>query len=147
MNKEIKKISWIFYSQLLQIISQFVNIIFLTRLFEPNDFGVFAVGMIIISLVNQVFILGFSAPLIQFDNHNRYYGTGWTINLIISMFVTMILILIIPIIVKNFLPEYVDYIYIYQLVSTSVLIVGLNNIGVIELYRKRQTKKLFFLCK
>lgn len=144
-NKEIKKISWIFYSQLLQIISQFVNIIFLTRLFDPNDFGVFAVGMIIISLVNQVFILGFSAPLIQFDNHNRYYGTGWTINLIISMFVTMILILIIPIIVKNFLPEYVDYIYIYQLVSTSVLIVGLNNIGVIELYRKRQTKKLFFL--
>ena len=72
-NKEIKKISWIFYSQLLQIISQFVNIIFLTRLFDPNDFGVFAVGMIIISLVNQVFILGFSAPLIQFDNHNRYY--------------------------------------------------------------------------
>ena len=145
MNKEKKRFSWVIYSQLFQIVSQLINIVFITSLFTPNDYGIFAIGMIIITIVNQLFILGFSAPLIQFDNHNKFYGTAWTFNLLVSIFVTILLISIIPTILNLFFPKYLDYVFLFQLLSVTVLISGLGNIGVIELYRKRQTNKLFYL--
>lgn len=145
MQKLLKNLSWVFYSQILQLASQFVSIYFLTRLLSPHDYGVFATGMILVALVNQFFVLGFSAPLIQFDNHEKYYGTGWTINLLVAVFVTISLILLMPAIVSSFLPDYLTYVGLYQLISTNVFIMASNNIGVIELYRNSRMKELFFL--
>ena len=143
--EEIKKIKWLILSQSTQILSQVINVVFLTRLFTPDDYGVFAIGMVIISVVNQIFILGFSAPLIQFDNHTRYYGTAWTFNLLITFIVTIILILVIPHALNYFFPLYAAYSKIFRLLTITVLISGLCNIGVIELYRERVINKLFFL--
>ena len=55
--EEIKKIKWLILSQSTQILSQVINVVFLTRLFTPDDYGVFAIGMVIISVVNQFLFL------------------------------------------------------------------------------------------
>ena len=145
MKSEIKNMSWVFYDQLAQITSQVINILILTALFSPLDFGIYAIGMIIIGVVQQVFALGFSAALIQFDDHDRYYGSAWSLNLIIAFFLTIVLVLTIPPILNLFFISFYEYRLYFQFLSLCILINGLNNVGVIELFRSRDTKKIFLI--
>jgi O-antigen/teichoic acid export membrane protein len=145
MKKEFKNVSWVLYDQIAVIVSLGINILILTKLFSPLDFGVYAIGMIIIGIVQQVFALGFSAALIQFENHNKYYGSAWSFNLTIAFTLTVLLVLFIPSILNVFFKSFLDYSYYFQLLSSCILITGLGNVGVIELFRSRDTKRIFLI--
>ena len=145
MINKFKSASWVLYDQLAQIISLIINILIITKLFSPLDFGIYAIGMIIIGIVQQVFALGFSAALIQFNNHNKYYGSAWSLNLILAFILCFSLVVFIPSLVNIFFNSFVDYVFYFQLLSCCILINALNNIGVIELFRTRETNKIFFI--
>ena len=145
MKKEFKNVSWVLFDQIAVIVSLGINILILTKLFSPLDFGVYAIGMIIIGIVQQVFALGFSAALIQFENHNKYYGTAWSFNLAIALTLTVLLVLFIPTILNIFFKSFLDYSYYFQVLSSCILINGLGNVGVIELFRSRDTKRIFLI--
>ena len=145
MISKLKSVSWVLYDQLAQIISLVINILIITKLFSPLDFGIYAIGMIIIGVVQQVFALGFSAALIQFKNHNKYYGSAWSLNLILAFVLCFSLVVFIPSIINIFFKSFVDYVFYFQLLSSCILINALNNIGVIELFRARETNKIFFV--
>lgn len=142
MIKSIKSISWAVFNQILQFVAQFANLIILSRILLPEDFAIFAIGAIIISLVMQVFAMGLSPALIQMDNHEKYYSTAWSSNMVVTFLISISLIVFFPLIINNFYSQYVEYIIYFQLLSISIIFTGLKNIGLVELYRSRNVKRL-----
>ena len=138
-------VSWAMFDQILQFIAQIINIVVLTKLLGPHDIGIFAIVMVVISLVQQAFLLGFGSALIQEDYNDSYYHTAWTSNLIVSLFLTVILILLMPLVVQSFFPEYVQYLFYFKLMSLMILVNGTKNIGVVELYKSHKVKSLVIL--
>ncbi len=139
------KFSWALGDQVLQFVGQLASIFVLTRIISPEGFGIFAIATIIISIVQQVLSLGFTQALIQFDNHKEYYSTAWTVNLIIALVVTIIVILLFPTILDLLFNKYLAYTVYFQLFSLSIFLSSLGNIGVVELYRNLDLRKLILL--
>ena len=143
--KEFFGFSWAFADQFLQLASQLINLIIITSLFTPFDFGVFGIALIIIGIANNLFSLGFSAPLIQFDNHNKYYGTAWTLNIFVSVILFLVIYFNISTIINNYFTDYSPFIFELKLMLFTLLFTSFSNIGVIELYRERKINKLLII--
>ena len=143
--KEFFGFSWAFADQFLQLASQLINLIIITSLFTPFDFGVFGIALIIIGIANNLFSLGFSAPLIQFDNHNKYYGTAWTLNIFVSVILFLVIYFNISAIINNYFTDYSPFIFELKLMLFTLLFTSFSNIGVIELYRERKINKLLII--
>lgn len=138
-------VSWAMFDQMLQFAAQIINIVVLTKLLGPHDIGIFAIVMVVISLVQQAFLLGFGSALIQEDYNDSYYYTAWTSNLILSLSLTILLIVSMPLVVQSFFPEYVQYLFYFKLMSLMILVNGTKNIGVVELYKTHKVKNLIVL--
>lgn len=121
------------------------SIIILAKLLSPADFAVFAIGAVVVGIVQQVITLGVSQALIQFDDHEKYYATAWTSNLIIAFVVTLMLIAILPSFISLLFQKYVDYSLYFQILSLSILLTGCNNIGLVELYKNQEINRLLFV--
>ncbi|MDL1974308.1 MAG: lipopolysaccharide biosynthesis protein [Deltaproteobacteria bacterium] len=94
------------YYTLLPLIYQvfrFVTAILLARILDPKDFGIIGLASIIVFYSNNLTNFGFSTALINKDEINSSETNSiFTVNLIISIFLTAIVIIFAPVIADFF---------------------------------------------
>ena len=107
----------------------FANILILVRLLTPEDFGLVAMGTIIIAFIRSFLDFGSQQLLIREQNiSNDFINTAWTVKIIQSAAIGLLLIVIAPLAASYFKePRVTEVIYFLAL---SALISGLTNIGV-----------------
>lgn len=113
----------------------FISTLILARLLLPEDFGVTAMAMLVIGLIDVFLDFGVNIALIQ--NHKatqEHYDTAWTLRLIQSIITTLIIFAIAPSAAIYFNdPRIEPVLYVMTL---SILLTGLENIGTISFQKE-----------
>ena len=86
---------WVFLTRIIQQTLSFVRTIILARLLSPNDFGLFGIALLLLSMLDTFSQPGFKTALIQKkENITDYLNTTWTVEIIRSIFIATILFLL-----------------------------------------------------
>ena len=142
--KAIFGLSWTMLEYFLLLIFQLSLLAVLARILKPEDFGIFAIGTFFSTLGNSVFAMGMGPAIIQRSgNVNDYLDTAWSANLLISLFLFLFLLLIIPTIVNYYFSNN-EAVLPSLILSSIVLISGFNNIGIVVFMKKIELKNVFF---
>ncbi|MCP4268277.1 MAG: oligosaccharide flippase family protein [Candidatus Brocadiaceae bacterium] len=135
MNHPVKTriVGGIFWSVAMRWSIKFIgliNTIILARLLLPEDFGLVAMAMLTIALLEEFTTVNTSLLLIRSqENRTDHSNTAWTVNIMQSMLVAFLLILLAPYAALYFEEQRVISI-IYVLAFVKV-IRSFNNVGII----------------
>jgi len=111
-----------------------VSTLILARLLDPADFGVIAMAMIIVGLLEILTHLGVDLALIRIDAPQREdYDSGWTLQLMISAGLAVVIFASAPLAVAIFDEPKLGP--VVQALSVRSLIQGFANIGTIDFRR------------
>jgi lipopolysaccharide exporter len=108
----------------------FARTIVLARLLFPADFGLIAMAMLVVTGLDNITQTGFQQALIQKKSDiEGCLDTAWTVTLMRNLVLCLILVLAAPLVAGFFeAPRLTD---IIRVVSLSVLLSGLANIGIV----------------
>ncbi len=108
----------------------------------PEDFGIIAMAMIVVGLVEVFSYLGVDLALIQRKEPTRdYYDTAWTINILQGALLTIFLLLVAPLIGSFFNEPRV--VPVVQVLAFRALAVGFENIGTVAFRKELDFAKDF----
>ena len=111
-----------------------VSTIILARLLTKEDFGIAAIAMIVIALLDLFRAFGFEMALIQNQESTReHYDTVWSFNIISSILLAIVLIVFSPNIAKFYNDN--RLLEIMPLLAIGVFVSGFYNVGIVN-YRK-----------
>ena len=112
----------------------FVSTLILARVLTPADFGLVAMAMSVVALMELMGAFGFDVAIIQKQNTERkHFDTAWTFNLIFSC-LTAVFLLILTIPAADFYNEPRLHLMIPAL-AFGALIQGFENVGTV-MFRK-----------
>lgn len=133
---------WMVLLKLIQRSLGLVSTIILARLLVPADFGLVAMAMSFIAILELISAFGFDMALIQNPSaERRHYDTAWTFNVLFAAVVaTMIATLAVPI--SHFYNESRLPPILYVL-AIAALVQGFENIGVVAFRKDLEFKKEF----
>ena len=139
--------SSIFWSSLRLIGARFINIlqlIILARILTPEDFGFFAVALMVYGFAEAISYIGFNQALIFIKNINKdHLNTLFVVNLIRGI-ILFLLIIIAAIPASKILNQPISYIYIFG-ISLAPVITSLHNPAIIIFQKNLNLKpELFF---
>lgn len=118
----------------------FVRIVILARLLEPNDFGLFGIALLSISILQNISITGFGDALIQRkENTADYLNAAWTMQIIRGVFLCGILILLAPLFAFFFKNPQSKI--LIQVIGANFFIESLRNIGIISFRKELEFHK------
>lgn len=121
----------------------FVGSAFLARLLMPEDFGLVAIVMVAFGFISLLFEFGVNWALIQNNNAtDEHYHTAWTIRIIQSVIITILLIIFAPFIANFYNDTRVEE--ICYILAFSTFILGLENIGTIKFQKELEFSKDFY---
>jgi O-antigen/teichoic acid export membrane protein len=110
----------------------------------PEDFGLFGIAMLVISMADTFSATGFEAALIQKNEDIKpYLDTAWTIQFIRGVLLSSIVVLGAP-----FIAEFFDEpgsLSILRALGLILFIKGLMNIGVVYFVKELEFQKRFLL--
>jgi lipopolysaccharide exporter len=113
----------------------FVSTLILARLLVPEDFGIIAMASLVIGLAEMLLDFGVNVALIQNRNATlAHYNTAWTLRLIQMAIVALVVFLAAPQAAAYFSDFRI--IPVLKVLSLSLLLVGLENIGVITFQKE-----------
>lgn len=125
-------------TQLLSLIRVFV----LARLLAPDDFGLFAIAMLAMSLIEALSQTGVQQALIQKKGEiESYLDTAWTIQILRGVLLAACLVAAAPWITDFFEQPHVAS--LIRPLALAVLLNGFINISVIHFQRKLEFHKEF----
>jgi len=135
--KMAKGAAWMVFFKLTERSIGLISTIILARLLIPEDFGVIAMAMSIIAILELLGAFGFDVAIIQNQTAERkHYDTAWTYNVLFAIASTLILALLAsPAALFYNEPRLENVIYFLALGN---LIRGFENIGILE-FRKNMT--------
>ena len=111
-----------------------ISTLVLVRLLAPSDFGVIAMAMIVVGFLEVLSQSGIDLALIrQQDSSRDDYNSAWTLQLLLSIIVALVLLASAPLAAATF--EEPKLIPVIQALSIRSVFGGLQNVGIIE-YRK-----------
>lgn len=126
-----------------------VSTIVLVRLLAPEDFGVVAMGMLVIALLQVISDLGVARLLIRIEDPvPAHYNTAWTIIILQSLVVASLLYLSAPLAAHYF--NEIRVLEVIRLLALGGLISAFSNIGIINFRKELQFNKDFIyeiICK
>ena len=132
------------FSQVLQALIAIVSAVFLTRLIDPDDFGVFSIVIATYSLFVGFLDVGLTASYIKADKVTQgLRDSFFTINVFLGIFTTLILIISAPIISNIYDEEQLFSLMIAF--SVTVLISSLGLQGIAEITRAKSFSKLIII--
>lgn len=120
----------------------------LARLLLPQDFGIIAMASLVITLADLLFDLGVHATLIQNPAPTQaHFDTAWTLALLQAAAVALALQLCAPYAAQYFHEARVQS--VVQVLALSLLINGMENIGVVNFQKEMRFGQDFVLlfCK
>jgi len=109
----------------------------LARLLMPEDFGIIAMASLAIAFADVVLAFSVHVALIQNQQATQaHYDTAWTLRLLQTIASMLVLILIAPLAADYF--EEARLQLVLQLLSLTLLLAGLENIGIIDFQKHMQ---------
>lgn len=134
---------WVFFLRIFEKGFAFVRLIILARLLAPRDFGILGVAMLTIATLETFSMTGFQDALIQKkEDIAGYLDTAWTILVIRGVIIFAILFWLAPPAALFFAsPEAKGVI---RMISLSVILEGLTNIGLVHFNRDLDFKRRFY---
>lgn len=119
-----------------------VSTVVLARILVPEDFGVVAMAMIVVGLLESLSYAGVDLALIRQQETSRdYYDTAWTVQILQGLFVATVLIAISPLVARYFGEPRVWA--ILQFCALVAVIGGFQNIGVVAFRKELDFAKEF----
>lgn len=119
-----------------------VSTIILARLLAPDDFGVIAIALIVVGLLETIAYAGVDLALMRPGSDTReHYDTAWTIQLIQGALIAGVLLLIAPW-VSPFFSE-ARATAVIQVIALRPLIIGCQNIGTVAFRKELDFAKDF----
>lgn len=112
----------------------FASTVILARLLVPEDFGIVAMAMMVVGLLEAMSMFGFHVFLIRKQDADRvYYDTAWSMSILRGLFVALLLLLMARFVSDLFgEPRVEQVMYVLALVA---VVDGLENVGVVD-FRK-----------
>jgi O-antigen/teichoic acid export membrane protein len=111
-----------------------VNTLVLARLLTPADFGLVAMAMVVIGMIEMLGQTGQGLALIRIPNPTRdHYDSAWTLTLIIAAGLTLVLWAIAPLAAMYYHEPRAEF--MVRLMTLRTLMGGFQNIGVIDFRR------------
>ena len=140
-NRTVYGFIWLFTGTNAQAVLQLVVMIILARLLTPVDFGVVGMAMVVVGF-SQIFSqLGVGPAIVQIANLSKVHiKAGFTLSVMLSCFVGMIILLSAPLFARFF--RMTDLQPVIQVLALVFPITGLSVIGEALLQRDMQFKKL-----
>jgi O-antigen/teichoic acid export membrane protein len=112
-----------------------VSMVILARLLAPADFGIIAMAMLVIGLVDVFLDLGVNIALIQRASLTQaHYDAAWTLRLGQTTLATLVVVLAAPLAALYFNDPRIAP--VLRVMGFSLLITGLENIGVIQFQKE-----------
>ncbi len=112
----------------------FVSSAILARLLIPEDFGLVAIVMVIFGFISLLFEFGVNWALIQNNKAtDDHFHTAWTIRLLQSILIALLLAAFSPLIADLYGDERLAV--ICQILALGTLIRGFENIGAVKLQK------------
>ena len=134
---------WVFLLRVCQQLFSLIRITILARILAPDDFGIMGIAMLTMATLETFSQTGFEHALIQKkESINKYLDTAWTILVVRGFILFGILYLIAPYVATFFGAAEVKL--IIRVISLSVFLQGLTNIGVIHFQKELEFNKQFF---
>jgi lipopolysaccharide exporter len=140
--KAIRGGFWVFALRLLTQMLSMVKLVILYRLLEPEDFGLLGIATLSVGMMRSVTEMGFQKAIIQKKgNVEGYLNVIWTIGIVRGLLLFLIIFLISPFIAQFFSRP--DAVSIIKVVSISVFLEPLVNIGVVSFVKELEFHKKF----
>jgi O-antigen/teichoic acid export membrane protein len=134
LNLAVKSTLWLFLSRGILFFLNLFRRILLLRLLVAQDFGVFAIALLVIEVVETFSNTGIDQALIQKKEEiTPFLDSAWTLNIIRSFAIYAVCFLIAPVFASFF--DSPESISVIRVLSLIVVITAFNNIGVIY-YKK-----------
>tara|TARA_B100000131_G_scaffold302746_1_gene326168 strand:+ start:437 stop:1891 length:1455 start_codon:yes stop_codon:yes gene_type:complete len=119
---------------------QFASDVLLSKLLIPEDFGLMAIGLAVLNISEMLTETGFNSALIQKQgNIKKYLNTAWTMELIKSFFLFILIFLLADPISKFYDEKSVGD--VIKGISLLFLLRGLRNVGIIYFRKNLQIHK------
>lgn len=142
--KVSKGVVWVTAADICSKILNLTSAIILARLLDPQDFGLMATAMAVISFSQGTTITGFDSALIQRqDRPEDFLNVAWTIEFIRCFILFLILFLAAPLF-SIFFDEF-RITGVLKIIALSFIFQGLRNIGVIYFKKNLDFSKQFVL--
>jgi O-antigen/teichoic acid export membrane protein len=121
-----------------------IRTLILARLLFPEDFGQIGIVMTIFTLLDCVTQFGFTQALIQRNGHDAgYLDTAWTASLLRSVVLFLVVLGMAPAVAAFFRID--ELTALMRVVSVSILLNGLTNIGVVLFQKELNFRQSFVL--
>ncbi len=105
-----------------------VSTVILARLLSPEDFGIAAMGMLVIGLLYAFTEFGTSMHLIRVKEVNRAQcDTAWTITLLQNVFISILLLLLAPVVAMYFKESRV--VGVIHVLAVAAFVAGFSSVG------------------
>jgi O-antigen/teichoic acid export membrane protein len=112
-----------------------LSMVILARLLAPEDFGLIAMAMLVLGLVDIFLDLGVNVALIQNSNATQdHYNTAWTLRLIQSALTTALLYILAPFAANYFNDIRIEP--VLQYLAFAPLLRGFENIGIVTFQKE-----------
>ncbi len=139
----VQGVAWMIFMRWVLRTVGVVNVIILARLLTPDDFGVIAMAMIVIGFLRALAETGVGAAVVRNENATEDdYNSAWTLKIIAGLLMTVVLITLAPLVAKYFDDERV--LFVMQIIALQSLILGFENIGVVDFQKNLQFRRDFF---
>ncbi|HTW32212.1 MAG TPA: oligosaccharide flippase family protein, partial [Candidatus Sulfotelmatobacter sp.] len=119
-----------------------VSTVILARLLTPADFGVVAIAMIVVGLLEMLSQTGQALAIIQHESPTReHYDSAWTISILIGIVIALAIVAIAP------LTRYYFHdprsIVVMQCLAVRAILGGFENVGMIDFRRDLRFDRVF----
>jgi lipopolysaccharide exporter len=144
MSREIAHgVGWMVLFKLIDRVLAIVSTLILARLLVPADFGLVAMAMSVIALLELATAFSFEVPLIQKREVRRaHYDTAWTLNLALaSTFAALTAALALPSAAFYDEPRVVS---VMLVLAGGWIVSGFENIGIVDFRRNLDFRREFY---
>lgn len=133
---------WMVLAKLAERSLGLISTLVLARVLLPEDFGLVAMAMSFVALLELITAFGFDTTLIQKQTRDRdHYDTAWTFNIILGAAVAVLMVLLARPIADFYRAP--DLIYVILGLAIGSVTQGFQNIGVVAFRSDMEFNKEF----
>lgn len=133
---------WVFTLRIIDRLFKLIRIIILARILSPDDFGIFGIALLVLSILGAFSQTGHLQALIQKKEQVKsYFDTAWTIGLVRGFVIAVIVFSLARPAAVFFAAPGAEQ--ILRVIGFSVIIRSFNNIAILYFQKELKFHKFF----
>ena len=133
---------WMVLFKLVERSLGLISTLLLVRLLVPSDFGIVAMAVSVIAMVELITAFGFDVALIRDQQASRdHYDTAWTAGVLLALGVSFLLVVSAPYIAAYYREPAVES--VLHVLALVPLLTSLQNVGVVAFRKELEFRKEF----